>query len=119
MSSNMLCLMYIIISVLFLSSAQVHVAEKQSAQARQVTQGVEEAKSDNLQFQAQLLKAGQALHSQQQFVMTLQAAADEAAQGESDEHDACNAGFDSLSFWCCCLRVRKLTCPFVYKPAAT
>ena len=84
------------------------MAEKQSAQAQQATQEVEQAKSDSLQLQAQLLKAGQALHSQQQFVMTLQAAADEAAQGVSDEHDACNAGFDSLSFQCCCLGIKKL-----------
>ena len=92
-----------ILSSLILSSAQVHVAEKQCVKARQAVQEVEQAKSDSMQLQAQLLSADQTLHSQQQFVMTLQAAAEEAAQGESAEHDACNAGFDSVSPLCCCL----------------
>lgn len=70
-------------SFLCLSSAQVHVAEKQCAQARQAVQKVEEAKSESTELEAKLMRADQALHSQQQFVTTLQAAADEAAQGES------------------------------------
>ena len=90
----------------------MHVAEKQSAQARQATQEVEQAKSDSLELEAQLFRAEQALHSQQQFVTTLQAAADAAAQGESDKHDACKAGFDSIPSHCCCLRIISHT-PFV------
>ena len=61
------------------------MAEKQCVQARQAVQGVEQAKSDSTELQTQLLRADQALHSQQQFVVTLQAAADEAAEGESDD----------------------------------
>ena len=68
-----------------LSSAQVLMAEKQNAQAHQAIQEVEQAKFDSLELQTQLLRADQALHSQQQFVKTLQAAANEAAQGESHE----------------------------------
>lgn len=61
------------------------MAEKQCAQAQQAVQEVEQAKSDSTELEAQLLRADQALHSQQHFVTTLQAAADAAAQGEPDE----------------------------------
>lgn len=66
------------------------MAEKQCAQAQQAVQEVEQAKSNSTELEAQLVRAGQALHSQQHFVMTLQAAADEAAHGESND---CNAGY--------------------------
>lgn len=57
------------------------MAEKQCVQARQAVQEAEQAKVTSTELQAQLFGAEQALHSQQQFVTSLQAAAEEAAQG--------------------------------------
>lgn len=59
------------------------MAEKQADQARQAMREAQQAKAASLELQEQLLRAEQALHSQQLFVMSLQAAADEAAQGNT------------------------------------
>lgn len=71
----------------------MHVAEKQCSQARGAVQQVEQARLVSTELQAQLLRADQALHSQRQFVMSLQAAAQEAAQG----------GCPALDYVQCCL----------------
>ena len=57
------------------------MAEQQCVQARQAVQKAEQAKAASTELQAQLARAEQALHSQQQFALSLQAAAAEAAQG--------------------------------------
>ena len=79
-------------------TVQVDVAENQCAQARGAVQHMEEARLVSTELQGQLLRADQALHSQHQFVMSLQAAAQEAAQGGCHALDMCNAVSSSLEF---------------------
>lgn len=71
----------------------MHVADKQCSQARAAVQQVEQARLVSTELQAQLLRADQALHGQRQFVMSLQAAAQEAAQGGCHARGMCDAVF--------------------------